>query len=211
EGTAVTITARRTSGPGAFSVAWAAIGGTATADSDYTPSSGLLSFSANDSTKSFMLSLVSDTVVEGSETVVLGLNVSSGTAMIGANASTVVTINDLTPSYSFTVLYEGAETVSLPSINDNQGFAFSVNEEVPTVYSGNLEAPTELRTVTELPDSGVQSLRGIRFPVDSGERVAFQANLTDGYGVVLDSNSSAPSVFFATGDGVDFVGEPSLS
>jgi len=214
EGTAVTITARRTGGPGAFTVAWSAIGGNATAGADYTPSSGTLSFGANDSSKSFMLNLLSDALVEGAETVVLGLNVSSGLAMIGANASTTVTIHDVAPSaYTFSVLYEGADVVSLPSISNNQAFGFSVNEDgVRTVFTGNLDTSgTDLRTAITLPTATVLSLRGERFPVDSGERVAFVADLPlSKSGIVLASNTSAASVAYQETTG-GALSDPSIS
>ncbi|HEY2992777.1 MAG TPA: Calx-beta domain-containing protein, partial [Methylomirabilota bacterium] len=195
-----------------MTVGWSAIGGTAVPGVDFSPASGEVTFHESQFSLPFAVTIGSGPAVAG-KTIVFGLTIpGAGAAKLAAsNVSTLTILGTPVPGYSFTVLYSGAETVGLPSINDDGGFAFSVNEETPTVFSGNLAAPADLRTVTELPDSGVQSLRGIRFPVDSSERVAFQANLTAGYGVVLDSNSSAPTVFFATGDGIDSVGEPSMS
>jgi hypothetical protein len=78
------ITVERSGGEdGAVSVQYATSDGTATAGQDYTPASGTLSWAAGDGlSKSFTIPLVSDTVVEGVETVHLTLSTPTGGATL---------------------------------------------------------------------------------------------------------------------------------
>ena len=95
EGTAsATINVLRT-GPlsGAATVSYSTSDGTATGGTDYTPTSGTLTFKAGDTTKSFTVPILNDTVADGSETVLLLLSNFSG-AGPGPLSSAVLTITD---------------------------------------------------------------------------------------------------------------------
>jgi len=97
EGTAsATITVLRT-GPlsGMATVSYSTSDGTATGGTDYTPTSGTLSFKAGDTTKSFTVPILNDAVVDGSkpETVLLLLSNFNG-AGPGPLSSAVLTITD---------------------------------------------------------------------------------------------------------------------
>ena len=331
EGTPVNISVQRTGTMGnSFTVNWSVTGGNASAESDFSPSSGTLTFGPRDTEKVISLTLATDALVEGTEAIVLGLSIGSGNAVVGPNASATILIDDVPPAvlafkfgdyrvgesdgfatiqvtragnlaitstvdfatsdgsaiagdtylatsgtltfppmtgyyqvmsfmvpvrnndvidgpvtvnlrlgnvsagsvlgeqsaavltiddtpaapagYSFTVLYSGGVTVGLPSISDNGQFAFSIESGSSVVYSGTLEAPTDLRIVASLPGEGLQSIAGSRFPVDGGENVAFLTTLTLGNNaIVLDSNSSAPTIVFEVGPGILSIGEPALS
>jgi plastocyanin len=91
----VTVHVSRTGGAdGAVSVAYAATAGTATAGSDFTPTSGTLSWADQDSTdKTFQVAIVNDAISEGNETVHLSLSSPTGAASLGTGSGTI-TIND---------------------------------------------------------------------------------------------------------------------
>jgi len=91
-----TITVTRTGGSdGAVGVTYATTDGTATAGSDYTATSGNLSWAAGDgAAKSFTVAITNDTAPEGNETVALTLSAATGGATLGAPASATLTILD---------------------------------------------------------------------------------------------------------------------
>ena len=95
EGTAsATITVART-GPldGTATVSYSTSDGTATGGADYTPTSGTLTFKPGNTTKTFTVPILNDTVVDGPETVLLLLSNFSG-AGPGPFSSAVLTITD---------------------------------------------------------------------------------------------------------------------
>lgn len=95
-GGTATITVTRTGGnSGAVGVSYATSNGTATAGSDYTATSGTLSWANGDSaSKSFTIPITSDTLVEGNETVNVILSSATGGATLGSPATAVLTITD---------------------------------------------------------------------------------------------------------------------
>lgn len=95
-----TITVTRTgSTSGAATVAYQTANGTATAPADYVAASGTLSFAANETSKTFTITIVDDQAVEGDETVNLTLSNPTGGATLGTPNTAVLTItdNDQTP------------------------------------------------------------------------------------------------------------------
>lgn len=118
----VTITVTRTSGShGAVSVNYATSNGSATAGSDYTATSGTLSFAAGETSKTFTIPLINDTLVEGLETVNLTLSNPTGGAALGGQATATLTIiSDDTSGQPVTVTlqqgvngYSGTTDVSI--------------------------------------------------------------------------------------------------
>lgn len=94
-GGSVVITVQRVNGSdGAVSVAYATSNGTATAGSDYTATSGVLSFTAGETSKTFSVPVLNDTAVEGNETVQLTLSNATGGATLATPATATLTIND---------------------------------------------------------------------------------------------------------------------
>jgi len=117
----VSITATRTGGSsGAVSVSYATSNGTATAGSDYVTASGTLSWANGDTApKTFTVTVLNDTLVEGNETFGVTLSGPTGGATLGSPSSATVTIIDTTApgtialtASSFTV-QESAGTVSI--------------------------------------------------------------------------------------------------
>lgn len=97
-----TITVTRIDGSsGVVSVSYASAGGSATPGQDYTAVSGVLTWAAGDSaSKTFTVPIIDNTFVDGSKTVLLTLSNPTGGAMLGAAATTTLTIadNDVTQS-----------------------------------------------------------------------------------------------------------------
>ncbi|MFZ5596938.1 MAG: Calx-beta domain-containing protein [Bacillota bacterium] len=99
DGGSATITVKRTgSATGAAGVQYAGSNGTATAGSDYTAASGKLEFASGETSKSFTIPVLDDSIIEGNETVNLTLSNPTG-ATIGSPGKAVLTIidNDTTP------------------------------------------------------------------------------------------------------------------
>lgn len=90
-----TITVRRNGGDdGAASVAYATTNGTATAGSDYTSRSGTLNWAdGDDGNKTFTVPILSDTVDEANETVLLTLSAATG-ATLGSPSSATLSVTD---------------------------------------------------------------------------------------------------------------------
>jgi hypothetical protein len=84
---------------GAVTVDYTSSDGSATAGSDYTFSSGTLSFADGEVSKTFSVDILDDTQYEGDETLSLALSNTTGGASLGIPAAAVLTIkeNDPTP------------------------------------------------------------------------------------------------------------------
>jgi hypothetical protein len=121
----------RTNGTvGTASVNYATANGTATAGSDYTATSGTLSFAAGESSKSFSIPITNDAIYEGNETFTVTLSSATNGTSIGNPSTQTITIvdNEFPPGISiadaslpegnsglsnmtFTVTLTGATTV----------------------------------------------------------------------------------------------------
>jgi predicted outer membrane repeat protein len=94
-GSATIVVTRVGGSAGAVGVTFATSDGTATAGSDYTTAGGTLSWADGDTaTKTFVVTIIDDTVVEGNETVNLTLSNPTGGATLGAQATAILTIID---------------------------------------------------------------------------------------------------------------------
>ncbi|MGD9720566.1 MAG: Calx-beta domain-containing protein [Pirellulales bacterium] len=78
-------------------VAYATSNGTATAGSDYTATSGTLSFAPGETTKTFDVLVTGDTVVETDETFTAQLTSASGATIAGAKATGTIVNDDQPP------------------------------------------------------------------------------------------------------------------
>jgi len=98
----------RSGGTAAFNVNYATSDGTATAaDGDYVAASGTLVFAANDTTKTFAVTINGDTKVESSETFNVTLSNATGGATISDGSGIGTIVND-----------DAAPVVGSVSIND---------------------------------------------------------------------------------------------
>src|SRR5262249_32750882 len=99
------------SGPSAFTttVNFATSNGTALAGSDYTATSGTLTFARGETSKSFSVSLIDAAVVESTETVTLALS-SPVAGSLGAPSTATLNIADNEPVVSLSAaLYNAGE------------------------------------------------------------------------------------------------------
>ncbi|HCV30925.1 MAG TPA: sodium:calcium exchanger, partial [Microcoleaceae bacterium UBA9251] len=93
-----TITVTRTDDiNGVASVDYNTSNGTANAGSDYTATSGTLNFAIGETSKTFTIEIIDDTLVEGDETVNLRLISPTNGADLGTISTAVLTIVDTTP------------------------------------------------------------------------------------------------------------------
>ena len=89
-----TITVSRTGvAVGTLTATYAISDGTATAGSDYTAKTGKLSFTAAQTTKTFIVSIRNDTINEGDETINLTLSAPVG-GLLGNQSTAVLTVTD---------------------------------------------------------------------------------------------------------------------
>ena len=82
---------------GAVTVSYATADGTATAGSDYTATSGTLSFAAGETTKTITVAIAGDTVVEPDETFTVNLSAATGATIADAGALGTI-VNDDGPA-----------------------------------------------------------------------------------------------------------------
>ena len=92
--TIFTFTVTRTGGMGAFTVAYSTVAGTATDGSDFTGTSGVLSFEAGELSKQVQVSVNGDTAGELAETFQLVLSDPTGFAVLADPAATATIQND---------------------------------------------------------------------------------------------------------------------
>jgi hypothetical protein len=86
---------RVTGRAGDVSLQYATSGGSATAGTDFTATSGTLSWGAQDMNDRFIvIPLLDDTAIEGAETLTVTLSALTGGATIAGSATLVVTLND---------------------------------------------------------------------------------------------------------------------
>jgi uncharacterized repeat protein (TIGR02543 family) len=94
-GTSATVTVSRVNGSsGSVTVNYATSNGTATAGSDYTAATGILTFAAGVISQTFTIAIADDQSVESSETINLTLSSPTGGATLGSPTSAVLTIAD---------------------------------------------------------------------------------------------------------------------
>jgi hypothetical protein len=92
------LTVLRTDGAaGAASVDYATVAGTATAGSDFTPTSGTLQFADGETSKTFSIPILQDSAYEGHETFRAVLSNATGGAVIGSPSAVDIGINDDEP------------------------------------------------------------------------------------------------------------------
>lgn len=89
-----TVTVTRSTPNGTVTVDYATGGGTATAGSDYTATSGTLTFADGEASKTVSVPVTNDTADEPAETFVVTLTNPTGGASLGATTAQTVTITD---------------------------------------------------------------------------------------------------------------------
>lgn len=109
----VTLIVSRTGGSdGEVSVDFATANGTATADEDYTPKSGTLTFADGETTKSVVIDILDDNIDEPNEDFTVGLSNVVG-ATLGNDTATVTIVDDDNPGV--------LSIASTASVNEDDG------------------------------------------------------------------------------------------
>ena len=142
-GGTVTVTVTKTGSTALnATVHYATSNGTATAGSDYTATSGDLTFLPGDTSKTFTVSITDDSVYEGNETFNVDLSAPSG-ATLGSPASAAVTIveNDPAPTVQF--------SSSTYNVNENAGTAtLTITKTGSTAVNATVHYATSDGTAT---------------------------------------------------------------
>ncbi|HEY0430095.1 MAG TPA: Calx-beta domain-containing protein [Pyrinomonadaceae bacterium] len=91
----ISLTVTRTGGAASgVSINFGTANGTATGGVDYTATSGTLTFAANETSKTIIVPILEDALVEGNENFTVNLTSPTGGATLGTPASLTVTITD---------------------------------------------------------------------------------------------------------------------
>jgi hypothetical protein len=153
----VAISVSRTGGnAGTVAVNYSTSDGTAQASSDYTATSGTLTWTDGDiGNKSFNIPLVANSTTEGNETVLLTLNTPSGGATIGTVANATLTISDDPGTLRFSL---ADYTVS------EDGGSITVN--VARVGGSNGPAAVQLMIAQPAAGTGELPARGTANPAE---------------------------------------------
>ncbi len=183
----------------AFDVSYATANGTAIAGSDYTSTSGTLSFAANGAaTQTINVPITGETLVEGSESFTLALSNPTGTAQIGPNGSGTGTISD---NDSAVVSFN---STSVSQSEGSSPMAFTVTLSNP-VQSG-----VALTVNTANGTAGAADYTAI-----SGGAVSFPANSSASQSVNVTLNNDAldedDETFTLTLSGLTATGNVTLS
>ncbi len=128
----ITVTRQGGSG-GLFTVDYATANGTATEGTDYTATSGTLTFNMGENSKTFAVPILDDGVPEANETVLLTLSDPTGAATLGTPSSAVLAIRDndqpgaLRFSMASYVVNESDGMATITVVRDSGGGTVSVH------------------------------------------------------------------------------------
>ena len=108
---------------GTVTVAYATSDGTATAGSDYTATSGTLTFSSNETTKTVSVPILDDTVEDHGETFTLTLSNPTGALLADATATGTITAPPLTATFGDVPEYHDGENTFTFSLQFSENLA----------------------------------------------------------------------------------------
>jgi hypothetical protein len=129
-GGSITVTLTRTGGTtGAISVTLDATGGTATPGTDFTGVPQTVTIPDGQTTATATIPVVDDTLVEGNETVILGLSSPTNLAVLGTPSTATVTITDNDTPATRAILVSG--------LTDGTAQAFAADKTGQLVATGS--------------------------------------------------------------------------
>ncbi len=179
-GTATIIVTRANDPSVATTVNYATSNGTATAGADYTATSGTLSFASGDTSKTFPIPIINDSLNEPNETVILTLGNVTGNAALGTPNTAVLTIiNDDAPIVQFNsslyVVGEGDQRVTLTvtrsgdaSAAASVGFVTgdSAGSQGCNVFNGNASSRCDyLTSIGSVQFAAGETAKNISIPI----------------------------------------------
>lgn len=193
-GGSVTVSVERSRiSAGDISVNFATSAGTASAPSDFTPSSGTLSWPAHDMTpKTIVVSIQDDALYEGNEFFVVSLSSPSIGASLGTSQAQVTVTDNESPSGTEIDIQGSGTSItngdSTPSSFDSTDFGSSPVGGAPTSRSFSiLNAGTGTLTLTGSPKVTVSGTHASDFSVasqpssatlDAGQSTTFQVSFS---------------------------------
>jgi hypothetical protein len=189
-----TITVQRTGGiVGAVAVSYATTNGTAAAGSDYTTTSGTLSWADGDfADKTFTIPVTGDTTHESDETISITLSSATNGAIIGGtNPATLTITND-----------DAAPTLSINDVNVSEGDSGTTAFTFTVTKSGATELASQVNYATAdgatSPAAGGASCVGADYLSASGTLnfTAAQTQQTVIVNVCGDTSSETDETFF---------------
>jgi Ca2+-binding RTX toxin-like protein len=178
--------------PFPITVNYATTDGSATAGSDYTPTSGSLSFAAGETSKTITVPIIGDTRIESDETFRVTLN-SPTNAVIGTGEASVTILND--------DLYRLSLSSTPSAVTEGGTWTYTVTSD-QVVQGAPLSIPYTL-SGTAIPGSdysGGQTSGAMTIPVGSSSAslslTALSDSITEGAeSVVMTLGSGASSVY----------------
>jgi Calx-beta domain len=226
EGALLSFTISRTGATGTpATVNYATSDGTALAGSDYTATSGTLSFAAGDTTKTVSVSTIDDSVfLEGAETMSLALSAATGNASIQTvQAVGTIIDNDVAPTFSIvnldTTLVEGADAKHRITLWPAQPLAYSVSYATANLSAtAGLDYVAQIVTLTFQPGETIKDITVPTIDDNLGEAPeTFSVNLsnaTGGVGIttsqsistISDNDSGAMNISIADATGYEGAG-----
>jgi len=191
-----------------ISVNYATANGSATAGSDYTATSGTLTFAANETSKTISVATINDSAPEPSETVLVNLSGATGGATISAAQGTgTITDNDVTPitfavgnaaavteggTLVFTVTKSGSTYVSTSvnyaTANGTAAAGSDYNATSGTLTFGPSET-TKTVSVATIDDSIHESAETVLINLSSASGGAISTS--QGSGTINDNDAAA--------------------
>ena len=199
-GGTATITVSRAGGTsGSVTVDYATSDGTATAGSDYAAAVGTLSWPAGDGTdKTFNIDIVSDTVIEGDETLDIALGSPTGGAVVGTPGAAVLTIID-----DDVTLQLGSATYQVPE----GGGAITITVTRLGTTTGAVSVDYAASGVTASPGLDYTSVSGtLSWPGGDGADKTFDIPILDD---ALGEGDETVNLILSTPTGGASLGAPS--
>jgi hypothetical protein len=159
EGGVATITVTRIGSPDpTVGVTYTVIPGSATQGADYGgPFTGVLSFASNQTSRTFTIPTVNDTLVESPETVLLQLSAPTNQALLGARQTAILTILDNNTGGAFKLgaaAFSASEAASLVNVTVTRsgGGTGHGKVRIRTIPGGNAVADVDYVPLEQVVD-----------------------------------------------------------
>ena len=149
----VTLNVTRAGGQSSFTVVYSTFDGTARAGVDYTKTFGILSFAVGQASATVTVPILGDPTPDGNETFYLGLSAPTAGAVIGSQASEVVTIDD----------FAGIYPPNAPALSPASDTGVSASDGI-TRNNGSPQAPLTLKVSGVSPANGYVRLLDVTNP-----------------------------------------------
>lgn len=171
DGTSVTITVDRTGGSdGVVSVDYATSDETAAAGSDYTAAGGTLTFANGQTSNTFTVNIIDDSVHEGDKTVNLTLSNATGGATLGTQKTAVLTITDNEPAKPVLTHNVPGDAKIFNALTEGYGAG---NRETLNVTVTSIETNSNVKVILSGNDADCFTLSGNIDTLGNGEAGTF--------------------------------------